>query len=368
MLPSSKRVSEVYQFPDSKNLWHSEDKKTESLGCSACAFRSLCGGLRVDATIYDCDSFCRCIDRTKCDNVCPNNIDYYVARLQEVNGFNLSGIPRSPKLLMLEFPKSVPLIYHGAKRNAPLEFPVAALSLYQLVDRRTGRIKFKTREDLASYFGLATSTEIILSGTETDPSLERWWALSRRGQVIDDLASLGIMMLTAPNFSLFDDVPRTDNLYNMKRIALTCLEFLEHGVPAALHINGRTELDYERWGDFLEEHEELDFLAFEFGTGAGRKTRIQWHANQLVKLAGRVKRPLTLVVRGGTHVLSALNVAFHRIVYIDTASFVKAQRRREGNFDGSKVVWITKLTASGEPIDALIYQNVSAVSEWVNNQ
>ena len=367
MLPSNKLTTHIYQFPDSKKLWHSDEKKTESLGCSACAFRVDCGGLRVDAKVYDCDSFCRCADRAKCDNVCPNNIDHYVARVQEVGGLNLLGIPPSQRLPKPVFPRSVPLIYHGAKRDAPLELPVAALSLYKLIDRHTGDVKFETRKALTDYFGLARNTELILSGTHTDPSLERWWALDCRGRVIEKLASMDIKMVTAPNYSLFDDVPRTDNLYNMKRIALTSLEFLQHGIPTALHVNSRTERDYERWGEFLIEHDEFDFLTFEFGTGAGRKSRIQWHADQLVILAERVNRPLTLVIRGGLSALPILNRAFHGVMFIDTASFVKAQKRQIGNFDGTKLGWTQKLTSPGEPIDSLICQNASSMAKWINH-
>jgi hypothetical protein len=41
-------------------------------------------------------------------------------------------------------------------------------------------------------------------------------------------------------------VPRLDNLFNMKRIALVWSEIQREGMPCALHLNARTDRDFER--------------------------------------------------------------------------------------------------------------------------
>jgi hypothetical protein len=84
---------------------------------------------------------------------------------------------------------------------------------------------------------------------------------------------LGIVLVTAPNYSLILNVPRQDNLHNMKRIALVWAEFMAGGVACALHVNGRTPYDYMRWRDFVAERPEVRHIAFEFGTGAGSSAR-----------------------------------------------------------------------------------------------
>ena len=53
---------------------------------------------------------------------------------------------------------------------------------------------------------------------------------------------LGVEMVNSPNFSLFTNVTRHDNLHNMKRIALTSAEFMAGGMPCALHVNVRTDM------------------------------------------------------------------------------------------------------------------------------
>src|SRR5207249_4165551 len=51
--------------------------------------------------------------------------------------------------------------------------------------------------------------------------------------------------------SMFLDVPRWDNLHNMKRIALCWSELVSRGLPTSLHLNARTDRDWERWIEFI---------------------------------------------------------------------------------------------------------------------
>ncbi len=92
----------------------------------------------------------------------------------------------------------------------------------------------------------------------------------------------------------------------MKRIAIVHWEFLDEGLPAALHVNGRTETDFRRWAAFVADRPEITLLAYEFATGTGRAGRRGQHAAWLVDLARQVGRPLAIVVRGGADVLPAL--------------------------------------------------------------
>ncbi len=106
----------------------------------------------------------------------------------------------------------------------------------------------------------------------------------------------------------------------MKRIALVYQEFLSEGMPAALHVNARTERDWERWRDFIAGREEVTHLAFEFATGAGWGDRLNWHADQLCRLASAVSRPLHLIVRGGTTILPRLAASFDKLTCLETST------------------------------------------------
>ena len=63
-----------------------------------------------------------------------------------------------------------------------------------------------------------------------------------------------------------------DDLHSIKRIALVRSEFLDEGLPAALHVNGQSEADFKRWTDFLVARPEVTDVAYEFITGASTPT------------------------------------------------------------------------------------------------
>ncbi|MCY4641149.1 MAG: DUF4417 domain-containing protein [Gammaproteobacteria bacterium] len=241
-----------------------------------------------------------------------------------------------------------------------------ALSLFEVVEKKNGVVRFSTREELLEYFKLNEDTTVVLSGTDIDNSLERWWGLEDREAVIRGIKQLGVCFITAPNYSLFDDVPRHDNLYNMKRIALAFSEIQRHGVPCGLHLNARTDRDWERWLEFLYAHPEISHVAFEFGTGAGNKTRIGWYVHKLVTLAASLDRPLHLVARGGLSEISKLANVFDGLTIIETNAFMRAQKRRRGVMTDGKLSWTKSPTAPGKPLDDLLDANIAALRSYVN--
>ena len=365
---TNRHPAETYQLRDTRRLWHVPGPVQPPFGCQGCQQRNLCGGLQVETPIYNCLTFCRCVDPAECDNVCPKSMRHFVARSQEVRGFELDNVPRTPELTMPVLPAAVPLIYHGFSRKVPLRVAAVALPLAEMITRTDGALRFQTRAELLQHFQLDLDCQLVLSGTDEDPAIERWWRLVDREAVIRGLHALGVMAITSPNYSLFADVPRQDNLYNMKRIALIWSEFQREGLPAALHVNARTNRDWERWTDFIGLRQEASVLAFEFGTGAGSKTRMNWHVEQLSQLAQRVARPLTLIVRGGSAVLPALRAAFHAVSYIDTAPFVKTQRRQRASRDGTRLVWQSAPTAPGASLDELLQVNIAVSAAHVLGQ
>ncbi|WP_426437226.1 hypothetical protein [Bradyrhizobium genosp. P] len=145
--------------------------------------------------------------------------------------------------------------------------------------------------------------------------------------IIQAARDLGAVLATTPNYSLFVDRPRWDDLHAMKRIALAHAEFLNAGMPAALHVNGRTEWDFARWADFILAHPEVTHLSFEFTTGTGRPTRRRQHGAWLCEVAGTAGRPLYLLVRGGSDLLPELSAAFAGVTFLETTSFLKTMMR-----------------------------------------
>jgi hypothetical protein len=287
------------------------------------------------------------------------------SRIREIQGFAFDNVSRAATLAEPELPTVIPIIFHGNKRKPTFSGAgIVCLPLYKVIESRTGTLRYTSADSLADRFGIARGTKVMLTGTSTDPFLERWWSLGgRRVELIRSLLALKITLVTTPNYSLFTDQPRWDDLHSMKRIALVHQEFLGEGMPAALHVNARTERDWERWRDFITGRPEITHIAFEFATGAGWEGRLEWYAIQLVRLAESVHRPLHLVVRGGTLILKRLVDAFTTVTCLESSTFIKTMRRKVAvTTSKGGLRWQHAPTEKTELLDNLLAENWSVVS------
>lgn len=358
-------VAPSRNFRRERRLRHDAARNpTPSLGCFGCRELTLCGGLQLAAPLFSCLDHC-CGQPDSCDTVCRNHPNF-VDRVREVQGFDLRTVPRAPRHDISPLPSVVPVIYHGSRRHNRFDAtPMVALSLYQLF-LRTGKPRFGSRQELCDYFRVSPDTAIMLTGTNTDQAIERWWGLeSGRREAIRALRELDVVLATTPNFSLFTDQPRWDDLHAMKRIGIVWQEFVEGGVPAALHVNARTPTDWTRWTEFVCSRPEVTHLAYEFATGSGWGDRSVWHAERLAQLALTTRRPLHLVVRGGTEIMPLLRSAFSSITLLETSAFMKTMKRQRAFIvSGGTLTWDPAPTAADEQLDKLLAGNVHTVVDF----
>lgn len=346
------------------NLWHDGGKHMPSLGCTMCHDRQTCGGLRIERAFYDCLDNC-CGQFESCDAVCRMKPLEFTQRVREIGGFGLDNIPRAKRLPEPTLPNVVPVLFHGNRREARFAAPAICLQLYRVIARHKGEQRFGNADAIAKAFRFETGTPLILTGTADDRPLERWWSLGRdRLDTIRRLRDLGVELVTAPNFSLFTDRPRWDDMHSMKRIAIVHEEFLRAGLPAALHVNARTERDWERWTEYIHRRTEISHVAFEFATGAGRTERTEWHATRLAELAQAVDRSLHLIVRAANgNILPKLVSTFAKTTVLDTTSFLKAVHRQSAiEKDTGMIHWKPSPTVKDAPIDDLLTHNWTVVS------
>lgn len=185
----------------------------------------------------------------------------------------------------------------------------------------------------------------------------------KRLNVIRQLKRLGVTLATVPNYSLFIDQPRWDDLHSMKQIAIVHSEMLNEGLPAALHVNGRTEADFRRWAEYIRSRPEIQILAYKFATGTGWIGRREIHVEWLSALARDVGRPLDLIMRGGIELVPKLGKAFSHITVIDTAAFMRTMKRRRAVvMEFGKLRWLAAPTPIGAPLDELLNYNVPTVT------
>ena len=362
----------IHEKKDGRNLrrerrrWDDAENHTLPLGCIGCADREPCGGIHKKQLDYYCLGDC-CGNPSICDNVCPRNFETYVVRYREVDGFELNNIPRATPCLPPDLPSYIPLIFHRNRREELLDVSAVGLPLHKFYSRRDGYLRYKTRAEIEAAFRVKKNARIILVGCGRDRPIEAWWGLSSQRRVIlKALADLGIELVTAPNYSLFTDVPRHDNMYNIKRIGIAWHEAVDSGMPCALHLNGRTEHDYERLAKFISQRAEATDVAFEFKTGGAWRGRRAFHHRQLAEVARQVRKPLRMVMIGGLPAIPVLAPAYDKLTFIDTSAFMKAMHRQRlvaGN-DGN-VLGVTEPTQRGAPVDALLVSNIEIMRAHV---
>jgi hypothetical protein len=343
-----------------RSLTHDPVNNSILLGCPACPHYDECGGLAVSASLMDCLDLC-CGLPDRCTRVCPNAPERFVQQRREILGFDFDNIPRAPSLPVRLPDELMELIYHGSRRVRPLRASVLALRLADLVDFRRKRLRFSSRAELCDAFHIDPAAAIVLSGVDHDHRIEPWWSLGEhREEILKGLAQLGISLVTTPNFSVVLDNPRMDDLHALKRIGIVFAEFQHAGIPCALHPNGRTERDFDRWAKFIAERPEVGIIAYEFITGPGQKLHRGFHLDQLARLARASGRPLDIIVRGDPAVIPTLRRDFRTVYYIDTTAFIKAQKRQAPErVANDSLRWISARTPTGAPLDALLEMDLS---------
>lgn len=336
------------------------------LGCGKCLDRPLCGGLQIYGPALSCLDHCACADPATCKFVCPRNPALYAKRMAEVNGFQLTDIEKRSTLPFPDLPEFIPVMYRSLRLERPVDLDLVAIPFSEMY-RRKGKLAVPhTRQELEAKFRLRADTKIVLTGVEHDCHVEQWWGSVGRRDVVRGLRDLGVVCATTPNFSLMTDVPRHDNMHAIKRIALIWGQLHDAGVPTALHLNGRTDHDFLRFREFLQAHNEIEAIAFEFTTGAANKDRGQYFSELLIGLANEIKRPLTLILRGGLAWASVLAPHFGRIVLLDTDGFHRTvNRRRATVIPGNRLHWQKNPTPKGFPLDELLAHNLEVVRAWV---
>lgn len=329
-----------------------------ALGCPSCRHFETCGGLSIEEGVFDCLAFC-CAKPKSCSLVCRNKAELFAEQMREISGFEFGNVARTQAIGLELKDDIVPLIYHGSSRASALSHSAMALRLADLVNFRTETLRFDTRAALCKAFRIDETAALILTGVDHDHRIEPWWALGdKRLLIIEQLRQIGVTLVTTPNFSVFLNHPRTDDLHAMKRIALVFAEFQLGGLACALHAHGRTERDFHRWALFIRERSEIQILSYEFITGPAAKARRPFHLEQLALIAKMAGRDLDIIVRGKPDVIPFLRQHFRRVIYIESGAFVKTINRQRADRVGNRdLTWATMLTDPGAPIDALFQHN-----------
>lgn len=94
-----------------------------------------------------------------------------------------------------------------------------------------------------------------------DRALEGFW--NNRKELYKQLKKQKFSAITTPNFSLYEDAPRAEHLYNIQRAKRVYNEMIQEGLPAILDVIWATNEDLEFWINEINRS-NIKTIAFSF--------------------------------------------------------------------------------------------------------
>jgi hypothetical protein len=219
-------------------------------------------------------------------------------------------------------------------------------------------------DELRRLFRVGPSSRIILNSVDKDHHLERFWAKRRGDGVLSSVRLLGADSVIAPNFSMFLDVPRTDNLSNRKRSLICAEELSQLGGSVIPYVGAVTPADWDYWHGFLRDHPYITTVAKEFQTGTSHLEVATRHINSLLRIQDSLGRGIHIVAIGGRRHIPRL-LEFGRFSVIDSVPFMKAVYRHKLIETDNRFKWVKHPTPRLHPVDDLLAHNVCTYARFV---
>jgi hypothetical protein len=189
----------------------------------------------------------------------PERIKSFYDYLRNVNA--ISAQPSQHNRLSL--PGFIPVLETGM----PSELKLTRNRLYgvylrSLIDRH-GNFKYRTADSLRKGLHLPQDGRLALFMTATDTLIERAWAYSEDRNLWERLAAFNFEFVTSATFSVYEDEPRSDQIYNQDRNFRTYDVFCNLGVPCIpfLFFNPSSDLDYRNIISWLVKRRDVQKVA-----------------------------------------------------------------------------------------------------------
>lgn len=201
--------------------------------CDSCLFRSRCGGCSsCEAQL--CSQAC-----TSCSTLCPLRHGAH-SLILSLGGPGCTLGAGGPVTL----PAHIPVVPDRLREPAPLEY--VGVHGGNFLARSGSRInKCYLSKGVAGALNLPESVRPILQFYIKDRPLEGFW--DNRRAIYAGLADLRFHGILAPNYSLYDDAPRLEHLYNTKRSVTVYNEMLDAGLPAIPDVSWHSPEDLALW-------------------------------------------------------------------------------------------------------------------------
>lgn len=197
---------------------------------------------------------------------------------------------------------------------------------------RNGERVNKKYLDLTLQEIINTEDEIegVLQFYVKDRTLEGFW--DNRELLYKQLKLFKWRAVIAPNFSVYEDAPRIDHLYNIQRSSIVYNELIRMGLPAIPDLSWYNQIDLDQWIREINKN-KLKTISFSFQVvGVGLKASNHWkHYLMAFKyISQRIDQDVAIVICG---VVSPKRVeiikraaAGRKVTVLNQSAYVQSRR------------------------------------------
>lgn len=209
--------------------------------CQECPHQELCGGFFVTDTSRTCDEICH-----MCRAICCHT-EMAQAEVEHVGGLELDTAWAPWQIAWPDFAWVV-----GGKVPEGVDEQLFVVTLDSLIDAKT--MRWPAATDMRTRFRIPDGANLALSWCFLDWLLD--WVLLPGNEEIayDKVAAMNFDFVLAPNWSVYSNYPRIDQLINMKRRFKSMEELQKRGVKVVPDMAAETERDAERVVEWCLKH------------------------------------------------------------------------------------------------------------------
>ena len=138
-------------------------------------------------------------------------------------------------------------------------------------------------------------------------------------------------MVISPNFSVYEDAPRMDHLYNIKRSSIVYNEMLAAGLPAVPDVSWYNKIDLDQWIREIN-NKSINCIAFSFQTVGTETKASNTYLNYIMGFKYLVERisPDVEIILAGVASPKRVNIlrgiCQNRVTVLNQTAYVHSRR------------------------------------------
>jgi hypothetical protein len=195
-------------------------------------------------------------------------------------------------------------------------------------DRRT----WSRHKNLKARFGIPKESKLAITFTSKDEPLDQ--LLDSLPDMAEEIAKYeGVDFVFAPNFSVYTNYPRIDNLFNIKRKMVALEEFQKQGIKVIPSIAYVNSTDFKNLATWMKDN-KCPYMYMNFQVVSTTTNTAEWNAlvhgmEQFRKYVGHEIRVFLFGCTGKDRIESILNMYNGPVTFMDSKAYRLAEYHKD---------------------------------------